>query len=89
VSGPPPLPRRVTTSHAEALRAADELEELLGHLREIVHEVRYRRVDAYATLYDARFRLSRLVRSLGAGDPAVTLRRHDWGDEKREVARGE
>lgn len=77
---PPPL-RRVTTSHTEAERAADRLEDLLPHLGELITEVRLRRVDAYASLYDLRRRVTWVLRDLGSGEPARTLRRHDWRDE--------
>lgn len=63
------------------LVTADRLEDLLFHMREIVHELRDGQVDAYATLYDARQRITWLLRALGTGEPSRLLRRHDWKGE--------
>lgn len=65
---------------SKALRAADDLEELLIHLREIVNEIRDGTVGAYGAVYEARTRLSRIVAGLGAGVPAKSG--HVWELDK-------
>lgn len=65
----------MTPKHIDA---ANKLEEMLPHLKEIVREIRNHDVDAYATLYDARRRLGRIVASLGAGIPTKDCVTHDW-----------
>lgn len=59
-------------------RAADQLEELLPHLRALVNEIREGHVDAYGNLYEARRRLGKIVNACYTERRAT--RWHDWGD---------
>lgn len=69
-----------------ALIAADRLEELLPHLREVVNLVRASTGPGrrpYALLYEARRRLSRIVAPLGAGQPNPSG--YDWDPPTEEA----
>lgn len=68
----------MTPKHIDA---ANKLEEMLPHLKEIVREIRDGEVDAYAALYDARRRLGYIVAATGAGAPAADRTRHDWSND--------
>lgn len=60
------------------LKAANELEDLLPHLRDIVNEIREGTIDSYASLYEARARLTKILSPLGAGVPSRTVKTHRW-----------
>lgn len=69
------------TRRDRELAAVAELEALLPHLRQLVNEVRANRVDAYASLYEARHRMGRLVAACGYGRPSRSRAvRHDFSE---------
>lgn len=61
--------------------AADRLEELVPHIKEIILALRAADQDTpwgdpYAQVYELRYEISRVVRSLGAGSPGPSS--HEW-----------
>lgn len=79
---------RVRRWHRErALDAANKLENLLPHLREVVNLMRDGKgpgARPYALLYEARRELSRIVSPLGAGQPNRSG--YDWHPMTEEDA---
>lgn len=69
----------MNADRGRTLAAADRLEELLPHLREVVNLVRAGEgpgARPYALLYETRRELSRIVATLGAGLPSRSG--YDW-----------
>lgn len=64
--------------HSKEAHMANELEDMLPHLREIVNEIREGEINAYRALYEARQRLSKIVARGGAGIPSKQVATHKW-----------